>query len=228
MSETEFKAILEQVCAAKFSLPEEAPEHRFSYRHKRNMERILASVDSAPNEVTARRTVQKRSLKRCIIIAAVLVFLAAFVGFTMPYFISQNFRGDVHREYTRIYPTNTENCPATIEEKYALPEVPEGFEVYETDSTPFDEYICYKNNQTRQIIVFQQMVKKDFGTMHLNTEGFQLEEIEINGYSGLYIDFSRNGHVASWMMWDNGDYVFEIFANLDKESTLDLCKINKM
>lgn len=128
MSETEFNAILEQVCAEKFSIPDDAPEHHFSRRHNRRMKRILSAANSAPNAVAARRTAQKRSLKSTLLIAAVLVFLAVIVG-AVVVFRSKNFGGTVYHDYTQMFAANIESSPKTIEYKYALDYVPEGFEI---------------------------------------------------------------------------------------------------
>ncbi|MGN0683976.1 MAG: hypothetical protein ACI4JY_09900 [Oscillospiraceae bacterium] len=112
---------------------------------------------------------KRLTLKHTVVLVA-LIFLAALAGCTVAYFISQSFRGDVHREYTRIFPIDTANCPTTIEEKYYLPEVPEEFEVLETDSTPFQEYISYENKLTRHTIVFRQTVKTDVNAVSITVE----------------------------------------------------------
>lgn len=226
MSETEFKAILEQVCAAKFSLPEDAPEHRFSYRHKRNMKRILSAANSAPNVVTEHRTAQKRSLKRTLLIAAVLAFLAVIVG-AVVVFRSEDFRGTVYHDYTKMFSANIEGSPKTIEYKYALDYVPEGFEIVETDLSPISVYTLYMNKSTKQTIALSQWVKENFEP-HYNTEHRSLEEVIINDSTGLCIDFSHDDYKSTVVAWDIGDYIIQIDANLDKESALYLCKVHKL
>lgn len=226
MSENEFKAILEQVCAAKFSLPEEALEYRFSRRHKRNMKRILASVNSAPNSCAARRTVKKRSLKSTLLIAAVIVFLAVIVG-AVVVFRSENFGGTVYHDYTQMFAANIEGSPKTIEYKYALDYVPEGFEIVDTDSSPIDVYTLYMNKSTKQTIALSQWVKENFEP-HYNTEHRPLEEVIINGSTGLCIDFSHDDYKSTVVAWDIGDYIIQIDANLDKESAMNLCKVHKL
>lgn len=31
-----------------------------------------------------------------------------------------------------------------------------------------------------------------------------------------------------FVLWDNGDYIIEVSANLDRDSTMDLLEINKL
>ncbi|MGN0682581.1 MAG: hypothetical protein ACI4JY_02800, partial [Oscillospiraceae bacterium] len=182
MSETEFNAILEQVCAANYYVPADVPEHRFSHRHNRRMKRIFKLYERnvrktcADNRPKAQRP-KRLTLKYAVVLAA-LIFLAALAGCTVAYFTSQDFRGEVHKEYTRIFPTNTENCPTAIEEKYYLPELPEGFEVYEAEQTSFNVYISYMNYSNRETIIFRQFVKPEFPTMHLNTEQCDFQEVD--------------------------------------------------
>ena len=45
---------------------------------------------------------------------------------------------------------------------------------------------------------------------------------------GLYIDFSSDNRNNSVFIWDNGDYIIEISADLYKESALDLLNIAKL
>ena len=42
MNNIEFSQILEQVCLEEYTAPDNAPVHHFSFRHRRNMRRILA------------------------------------------------------------------------------------------------------------------------------------------------------------------------------------------
>ena len=202
------------------------PEHKFSFRHRLAMKRIISVSNSSHNSSEICKTAQNCSLKRSIIIAAVLVFLAVIAG-AVVMFRSDNFGGTVHREYTKMFAVNIEDSPKTIGCKYDLAYVPEGFELYEKDSSSFDVYTVYMNKSTKQTIVLSQWVKKSFEP-HYNTEHRPLEEVVINGSAGFCIDFSRDTRNHSLIVWDNGDYIIEVVADLDKENTMKLCKINKL
>ena len=112
MSESILKSILEESARLEWDKYENVPEHKFSLKHRLAMKRILSAAKSAPNVVATRRTVQKRSLKRTLLIAAVLVFLAVIVG-AVVVFRSQNFHGTVYQDYTQMFSANIEGSSNT-------------------------------------------------------------------------------------------------------------------
>ncbi len=121
-----------------------------------------------------------------------------------------------------------ENCPQTIEYKYALASVPDGFEMIETDSSTMDVYTLYRNKQTEQEITFHQIVKSYYNP-HVNTEHYQMEEITINGKTGLYVYSCDEGYLnlSSALILDNEDYILEIVADFNKSEMLKLANFNK-
>lgn len=229
MSESILKSILEESARLEWDKYENVPEHKFSLKHRLAMKRIFKLYEKNTRAIhSAAQPKRFRLTRKAALTAIVIVFLAALAGCTAEYFISQSFRGDVHKEFTRIFPINTENCPTTIEEKYYLSELPEGFEVLETDSTPYYEYALFKSTSTGQTFSFKQIVKSDFDTTHLNTEHHKIEEVCINGHVGLGIDFSDSNRTHSLLLWDNGDYIIEIHADLDKKTLLNLAETTKI
>lgn len=227
------KSILEESVEREWSTYENAPEHKFSLKHRLAMKKIFKLYEKNTEclrpkmKLNASKPKTKLTLKSALFIV-LMIFLAALVGCTAAYFISQSFRGDVHNDFTRIFPINTENCPATIKEKYYLSELPEEFEILEEDLTPHGLFIGYKNITTGQTITFSQSVKTGYGTKHFNTENHKLEEIEINGNYGLCLDFSDDERTDALVLWDNGDYIFEVAADLTKKETVNLAKSAKV
>ena len=138
-------------------------------------------------------------------------------------FISRDFHGIDYSEYTYIYAVNLENAPATIEYKYFFKTVPAGFELDYTDSIPTNSYTRYENELTKQTITLQQCVKSDY-TPHINTEYYVLEDVDINGTTGVCIEISATNIPQTFLLWDNGDYVIEVVADLTKEELVNLCK----
>lgn len=228
MSESILKSILEESARLEWDKYENVPEHKFSLKHRLAMKRIFKLYEKNTRAIHSAAQLKRfRLTRKTALTAIVIVFLAALAGCTAAYFISQSFRGDVHKEFTRIFPINTENCPTTIEEKYYLSELPEGFEVLETDSTPYYEYALFKSTSTGQTFSFKQIVKSDFDTTHLNTEHHKIEEVCINGHVGLGIDFSDSNRTHSLLLWDNGDYILEISSDLPLNELYNLVKTTK-
>lgn len=157
-----------------------------------------------------------------------VIFLAALAGCGVTYFTSKNFYGKVNADNTELFVINTENCPSTIEDKYYLPCLPDGYEVLGTDSTPFYEWISYENPATEQTLTFCQFAKVSFDSTHYDTENQKFQEININGHSGLCLDYSSQGYNYAVIVWDNGDYILELYGETSKNELYDLAKTAKV
>ncbi len=236
MSEDRFSEILGRALECEFAEFDSVPEHKFSLKHSRAMKRIFAryrenlcKLRGAEATISAPITENRplRGLKQRLLIALVIiVLLTLFTGWVVIY-RSRGFYGTVYPDNTHIFAVDTAGCPETIEYEYTLAFVPEGFELVEEGVSLTDVYILYMNNTTGQSIVFQQWVKTHY-MPHIDTENGILEEVEINGKAGLYVDFGDSSWENSLVVWDNGDYIIEIDANLDKKSIINLAKINKL
>lgn len=228
MSESIFASIIEEMAELELTEYSDMPMFKTSKKHDRAMRRIFKRYERNTRGLRPGAEIKTRTVRKRIVVALVVIILAVFTGFTAAYFISRGFRGRVYSEYTELFPINTENCPEYIEAKYYLPELPEGFEVIQTDSTPVFDYIAYVNNQTGQTIAFKQWVKPEYDSTHLNTEKGELVEVEINGHPGVFLDFSNDEQYSTLVIWDNGDYILEISAELPKNHLLDLVKSTKI
>ena len=233
MSEHVFAELLKESYRQEFSQYDSSPVFKTSGKHNRAMKRIFKIYEKNvqklhTNSIPAYTPKPMRRLSlKAISIAILVAFLAVLAGCAVAYFISQSFHGEVTSVSTNILPINTENCPATIEEIYNISGVPMEFEKISDNSNPFSRTVEYMNSSTNQMIVFSQYAKPGLGTINLNTEKNKLEEIEINGYKGVYLEQSSETGSCGIIMWDNGDYVFKIFANLTKEEIIDLANTAK-
>lgn len=238
MNETVFKEILGEAINLEISQFGNAPEHKFSFKHKLAMKYIFAKYNRNVGKLTSQRANYKSltapnylthfSLKkRMTLLWLVILFMALLlVGCTIASFVSNNFKGTIYHDNTQMAIVNIEDSPNTIKNAYALACVPDGFELTETNTSRTNTYTLYTNPTTKQEITLQQWVKRSFKP-HYNTEYSRIEEVDINGGTGLCIDFSDVSHNHSLVVWDNGDYILEILADLDKESIVKLPKVNK-
>lgn len=76
MSENVFRIILGEALERDLVKYQNVPEHRFSLKHKISVKRIFSAANYTHNSSEILRAAQKHSLKRSLIIAAVIVFLA--------------------------------------------------------------------------------------------------------------------------------------------------------
>lgn len=237
MNEAVFKQILEEIMEEELAEFDNVPAWKPSLKHRLAMRRIFARYERNVRRLKKERVVQPepairrpltfRRLGKRLTVVLIVIFLAVLTGCAVAVFISKSFHGVVYKDNTHLFAVDIENSPAKIEYKYALASIPEGFEMTETDATPFDCYTRYKNKQTGQGITLRQWVKAKFDP-HYNTEHHQLEDITVNGREGMCIDFSGEAFSHTVVVWDNGDYIIEISADLDKVDTINLSKINKL
>lgn len=232
MSESVLKSILEESARLEWVKYENAQEHVFSKKHERKMKHVFKLFERNDCKlkpyIGSRPHYHFRFTKRNIIVLLAVIFLAALAGCGVTYFTSKNFYGKVNADNTELFVINTENCPSTIEDKYYLPCLPDGYEVLGTDSTPFYEWISYENPATEQTLTFCQFAKTSFDSTHYDTENQKFQEININGHSGLCLDYSSQGYNYAVIVWDNGDYIFELFGEYSKNELCDLAKTAKV
>lgn len=232
MNENILKRILQEISDEEISEYCRQLSFKTSLRHRLAMKRIFARFEKNARRVPAVPApcpdfpvTHVRPARKLIVLFAIIAFAALLTGFmaVCRFFASNNFRGDILSDHTKLWVADAESCPATIEHIYYLSELPEGFEMVEQTTTSFDVDTAYENEQLGQYIVFSQYVKSSFNICY-NTEHHYLEEIEVNGHSGLCIDFSDDKHNYSLIAWDNGDYILEISGDFDKISALILAK----
>lgn len=233
MNESVFSDILAEICEEEIAELNECLYFKPSLNHRLAMKRIFALYEKKTHMATSNPpmvpTPQSKHIhlsKRLIILFAVIICAALLTGFMLVYF-SKNFHGTVYNDNTQLFAVNTENCPATIEYEYYLPNLPDEFEMIEHDSLSFHVYTLYEYTSSGQVITFSQYTKEKF-TPHYNTEHDNFEEIEINGRYGVCLDFSDDKRYKSVVIWDNGDYILEIIGDLPKNLLVNLAESAKV
>lgn len=240
MNENILRDILLEVHEIECGVSDDLPDFKPSLRHRLAMKRIFARFDrnmrklrntrSTGETPIIERGTRRYSIKQRILITMLIIILLTFlVGCVnaIVKFVSEHFNGTVYEDNTQLFVINLDNCPQTIEYQYALTNVPDGFELIETLSSTTNVYTLYLNELTGQSITIQQWIKTHY-TPHYNTEKRTFEENEINGTTVLFIDLSSDKRNNSVLIWDNGDYIIEISADLDKNSALNLLDIAKL
>lgn len=226
MNELTVNDILEEMCAEEVIeyLKICAPRHHFSRRHRKAMNEILHSkMEYKPNEFISGQ--MHIPLKKRILIA-VLVIILAMLGITAGAEAIRGFNRKVHPDNTELLTANAEYYPKTIENVYYLPEIPEGYELYEVESSVFRIYTAYINYDTNRCFTFKQNVKDEYRT-HFDNEYQTYEELEIKGHYALYINNSDSEGNSGIIVWDNEDYILQISGNFSKEELIILAKSAK-
>lgn len=236
MNETLLKEILIESLQREGAEFDNAPEHKFSHKHRSAMKRIfkiyernVQKLNETPLNKTAptQSYISCRHLKQRLLIALCIIILMTFLMGCVSVFVSKNFRGIIYRDNAQVKAINLNSAPDYIKYSYALSNVPEGFEITEAAISPMAAYTLYENKLLNQKIALFQWVKCEFYPCY-HIENNLPEEVNINGDTGLCIDYSNNAHKQTLIVWDNGDYIMEIEADMDKESTIRLADIDKI
>lgn len=236
MNETLFKEILGEFVKRNYAEFDNAPEHKFSLKHRLAMKHIFSRYERNVHDLRKNKKTETpftniykphTNLKQRLIIVTVIVILMTLLVGWVVVFVSGNFRGTVYKDRTQLFAVNLKNSPQAIEYKYALVSVPEGFEMTKTDLSPIHVYTLYTNNSTKQTITLRQWVKSNYEPNY-NTEKYQLENIQVNNNDGLCMNYGDDRHSRTILVWDNGDYIIEVLGDLTKEDIMNLSKINKI
>lgn len=119
MNENVFAEILGESLKREYAKFDDAPEHKFSLKHRLAMRRIFSRYGRTRKEPR----VTCRSLKRRVFIALVIVIFLTFLVGWLVMSNWENFRGVKYVDNTHIFPNDIENCPETIEYIYSLAHV---------------------------------------------------------------------------------------------------------
>lgn len=215
---------------------EDVPLPRFSLKHKIRMKQIFRQFEKSKKLLFERELSEEPSTEavrkplafrnRILIAVLVIIFLAFVTTAFVVSFLSNGFKGVVYNDSTQLMAINAEGSPLEIEKEYALSVVPEGFELESVYSDETRVTTRYRNPMTNQWISFYQTVKSEY-LVHINTEGFELQEIEINGCNSLCIDFTDDRETASMVIWENEDYILELSCDFPLEETIVLAEENE-
>lgn len=207
--DTQLKKAFEETLEARIiSTVPDMPDHRFSPQFERKMKRLAGG--GAPKKLTVRR------LFICVTAALIAAALAASSVSAVRDFFKRFFT-ETFRTHTAVQSADTAEAPETIEVVYTI-DVPEGFE---TEDAFMSDIFCntvYRNNS--EYIYFSQNVKSGFD-VNVNTEDRTMEYIEINGCDGFIVDI---GIDEAYILWDNGEYVFEMLGNIGKSELISVAE----
>lgn len=193
---------------------DEIIQHTFSRSFERKMARIIRHQKSfyfPMIKTPTRRTVT--IMVTAIIVLSTMVMSVSALREAFLRFITEVF--DTH---TKVQTIQDDTAPESFEDIYAITNIPDGFEiVFQNDNIEEAPALIteYRNGQQR--IIFSQYIKSRY-SVSVNTEGYEMVRIKINGNEGFMIDMVEDIYIA----WDNGDYIFEIDSNVGENALMDM------
>lgn len=184
------------------------PDHTFSKRFERKMKKL---IKYGYREPAKHHKITPQRLFVCITAALIAAVIMIFsVGAVRNYF--RNFLMKKFETHTDVQTIENNNTPLDFVDIYEITTDMSDYELILCSEDSSDRTYIYQNNYCG--IHFTQSIK-EYYDIAVNTEGYEMEEISINGYDGFYMDMYN--HYGKSVTWDNGDYILSIFATYDSE-----------
>jgi hypothetical protein len=189
--------------------------HQFSYKFKNRMKRLIKQ--SKKKETTARPF----SLQKRIAIAIIIIIImpAVIINASTLQRAVFKFVINVYEKYTEIFYDKNSSPQPIIDEKFKVYKptyIPDGFSIHIEDE---DESVYLEYIKDNDYIIYEQKRNKDL-SMHFNTEGIIVEDIEINGHTGIY--FSNKE--VQFISWYDDIYVYSVTSSLGKDDLYSIAK----
>lgn len=189
------------------------PDHRFSWRYKRRKRAIIKayqrSLEKPVDFVKEYNNISLRQRVRLAVLIATAALAATGAGVYVTHIIG-GIMAKQQSTHSNAFAIDWENAPETLEKSYRIT-----YDLSEYSKDVWsDNIIQYRENYSKdnKYIDFSYYPKAMYQNIRLNTEGFDLEEKEISGYQALYYITPDGGKC---LVWDNGEYIFQLFFNID-------------
>ena len=216
MDRAEFGKIVYDVMIDEYdNLLIENVEHEFSPKFEKKIEKLINRRRKPYFRMI--NTVGKR---------AACIALAVFIASATTVMSVDALRNAVFKFFSDLFGSTStvkvvidEQHPETIEDVY---DITYDLSTFKIDSESNSEWYRRKayvhGNKT---VVFYQYTQDMFDGSVINTEDADIKETEINGFPATYF-LDNQGNYK--IIWDNGEYVFTILANLPKEKVFAIAE----
>lgn len=217
--------VLEEICEQEYALPANAPRHRFSFKHRRAMSKILYP-DNLP------KAEKKPAFKRRAVIIAAIALLAVVTGAASIVrhggfrFSRASFEGQTYYE---MFAENADKAPQAIEKICYNINVPDRYKFLDGLSHELEDNVVmsYYDSETiykedsHPLVRVVQMTKKSFAAT-VTPETDTVEAIEIKGFKGYSYTHKVEGFEYNSVLWDCGDYIHLVDGTVSMEEILSI------
>lgn len=209
--------LLEQYSAAagefwlEENLPDDIPEHTFSHKFQRNMNKLLRRQRRSP-AVRAALAYARR--------AAIFVLAFVALSFSVRMTVDAAFRQQVLRVVVQVFSdftefrytsdVKTDEQPGELEFTY----LPEGMVETDRELDTLGFYICWKN-KSGDFVELDQVLVDDNTDMelYLDTEDAEITHFQVHGEETIGIEKGL-GHTIHWT---EGQFVYTLFGTIPME-----------
>ncbi len=183
---------------------DEIIQHTFSRSFERKMARLIRHQKSFYFPMI--KTPVRRIVTVIITAAVILSTMVVSVSAVREAFI--NFFVNIFDTHTVVESVDDSSAPLDFTNKYEITADMSDFELVDFFEDISDREYTYENENCT--IYFTQSIK-EYYHISVNTEGYDIETIYIDGCEGFYVDmYNQNSKI---IIWDNGDYVLSILVS---------------
>ncbi len=208
MTEKEFDMLIKRAIAEHIDdyIPESEIDytpHKFSKEFENKMNKLMGKP-SHKRHITHKKMI---TYIVAAIVAASMITLS--VGAVRETFI--RFITSIFQTHTDVRSVTDNDAPIDFSDKYEITADMSEFKLMSKSEDVFTREYIYQNEHCT--IIYNQYIKEYYDVTE-NTEGYDMEVIDVNGSEGYYIDLSDL--YSKRIVWDNGDYVFSISVTYDE------------
>ena len=189
-------------------------EHIFSKKFENKMSALIKR-QKTPYYYMLNST-RKRVV--CFIFILLLLFSATVLSFNNIRHAIADFFVNIFDTYSVVDTIQKDGVPQTIKDIYEITYDLSEFKKDVWDSTDTSYSVDYIKDNI--CISFNQHTKKDYN-ITVNTEDANLIEINISGYKAILY---KDNHDYYKIIWENTEYIFSIFSNLDKDTLIKIAE----
>lgn len=162
--------------------------------------------------------------KRAACIAAIFLIISSVsvisVGATQYKLVG--FYINMYEDHAEIASADESGtAPLTIEDFYEITYDLSDYEVVWDLINEFHNQKVYHHKDIENVqIIYKQDVKHKYSPS-ISAEKAEITTTVINGFEAIYFLSRHNAHC---LIWDNGEYVIEIWANIDKKEFFEMAE----
>lgn len=191
--------------------------HIFSLRHRRKMKELFRQLEVKEEDKNVSQGYRLHAKKKRPALLIVAIIFSILLSVTAAAYAVYSFGFKKQPDHTIVFSENIEKSPSKIECLYVISPLPDGYTKKENSKGHIYADVRYSNEE--KYFILTQKVKKKY-ICRYNTEGYEIEKLDINGCDGFFVKFKDD----NFLVWDNGDYVLELYGTLDKNELVELAK----
>lgn len=220
MTEKEFDMLIKRAIAEH--IDEYIPESEIDYTPHKFSKEFETKMNKLMGKSRIIRCITPKKMITYIIAAIVAASMITLsVGAVREAFI--RFITNIFQTHTDVRSVTDNNAPLDLSNKYEITSDMSEFKIISTSENVFTREYIYQNEHCT--IIYNQYIKEYYNVTE-NTEGYDMEVIDVNGNEGYYIDLTDL--YSKRIAWDNGDYVFSISVTYDETYQFDENKLFKI